>query len=223
MGFNDFTGGNGTWAQISTGPVVAPATAVNALIEIFGATGGIAGDFGGVLIDDASLAGTTPTGATNVLTPTIQNGAVFTATVRTNGVTATAASGTISFKTNSVAQSAGSVVNGSTDSAPATVPASYTVTAIYSGDATYIGSTTNLVVGGLVNTSPTNIVASVSGNQLTLSWPADHTGWILQTQTNSASVGLGANWFNVPGSTATNRMTFTIVRANPTVFFRLKY
>ena len=223
VGFTDFTGGNGTWAQISTGPVVAPATAVNALIEIFGATGGIAGDFGGVLIDDASLAGTTPTGAINVLTPTIQNGAVFTATVRTNGVTASAALGTISFKTNSVAQSAGTVMNGSADSAPATVPASYTVTAIYSGDATYIGSTTNLVVGSGVNTTPTNIVSSVSGNQLTLSWPADHTGWILQTQTNSASVGLGANWFNVPGSTATNRMTFTIVRANPTVFFRLKY
>src|SRR5262249_3266545 len=34
------------------------------------------------------------------------------------------------------------------------------------------------------NTTPTNIVMSVSGNQLTLQWPSDHTGWTLQSQTN---------------------------------------
>ena len=88
------------------------------------------------------------------------------------------------------------------------------------------GSTYAEVVGGLasgVNTSPTNITSSVSGNQLTLSWPADHTGWTLQTQTNSASVGLSATWHDVAGSTATNQMTFTIVPANPTVFYRMTY
>jgi hypothetical protein len=63
----------------------------------------------------------------------------------------------------------------------------------------------------------------VSGNQLTLSWPTDHTGWILQAQTNSASVGLSTTWHDVAGSTATNQMIFTIDPANPTVFFRLKY
>ena len=31
-----------------------------------------------------------------------------------------------------------------------------------------------------VNTNPTNITTSVSGSTLTLSWPADHTGWRLQ-------------------------------------------
>jgi len=40
-----------------------------------------------------------------------------------------------------------------------------------------------------VNTAPTNITAVVSGNTLTLSWPADHTGWRLQAQTNSLNHG----------------------------------
>ena len=34
----------------------------------------------------------------------------------------------------------------------------------------------------------TNITASVRGNTLTIAWPDDHLGWILQAQTN----GLGA-------------------------------
>src|ERR1039458_9939307 len=223
VGWTGFTGGSGTWAQISSGPVVAPATAVNALIDIRVATGGIMNDFGGVLVDDASLAGTTPGGAINVLSPTVQSGAVFTATVQTNGVTATAASGNVTFQTNSVAQSTGLVAGGSANSAPAVVPASYTVTATYSGDATYIGSTSTLTVGSGVNTTPTNIVTSVSGNQLTLTWPADHTGWTLQVQTNSINTGLSTTWYNVPGSTTINQMTFTINPANPTVFYRLKY
>jgi uncharacterized protein with beta-barrel porin domain len=37
-----------------------------------------------------------------------------------------------------------------------------------------------------LNTTPTNITFSVSGNTLNLSWPADHLGWTLQT--NSVSV-----------------------------------
>jgi hypothetical protein len=74
-----------------------------------------------------------------------------------------------------------------------------------------------------VNTNPTNIVASVSGNQLTLSWPADHTGWTLQAQTNKLSTGLGTNWVNVPDSTSTNQVIVPIVSTNGSVFYRLFY
>jgi hypothetical protein len=223
VGFTGFSGGSNSWTQISTGPVVAPAGAVNALIEVFAATGGFTNDFGGVLIDDMSLNGFVPGDVNQVLSPTIQNGQIFTAIIKTNGIVAADAFGTIGFKTNNVGLSVGTVLNGSADSAPAILPASYTVTATYTGDAIYIGSTATLVVGTGVNTSRTNIVASVSGNQLTLSWPADHTGWTLQSQTNTASVGLGTNWYDVAGSPATNQITITIDRAKPTVFFRLKY
>jgi fibronectin type 3 domain-containing protein len=74
-----------------------------------------------------------------------------------------------------------------------------------------------------VNTSPVNIVPTVTGNQLTLTWPADHTGWTLQVQTNSATTGLSSSWQDVPGSTTTNQMTFIMDPANPTVFYRMTY
>jgi len=72
--------------------------------------------------------------------------------------------------------------------------------------------------------NPTNITAVViGGNTLQLSWPVDHKGWSLQAQTNSADVGLGTNWFTVPGSSAVNEMTMPIDPANGSVFFRLAY
>ena len=76
-----------------------------------------------------------------------------------------------------------------------------------------------------VNPTPTNIVNSVSGGVLTLSWPSDHIGWTLQTQTNSRSIGLvpATNaWFDVSGSDTTNQVDMPISPAQPTVFFRLR-
>ena len=57
--------------------------------------------------------------------------------------------------------------------------------------------------------------ASAAG-QLQISWPADHTGWQLQAQTNN----LGTNWVNVSASAQTNQMTLPI-NATGAVFFRL--
>jgi fibronectin-binding autotransporter adhesin len=74
-----------------------------------------------------------------------------------------------------------------------------------------------------VSTTPTSITAVVSGNQLTLSWPADHIGWRLQVQTNSISTGLSSNWVDVPGSTLVNSVSMTIDPANGAVFFRMVY
>jgi hypothetical protein len=91
--------------------------------------------------------------------------------------------------------------------------------------------TNNLAVNGsiavvavvTVNTNSTNIVTSVSGNTLTLSWPADHKGWHLQAQTNSLSSGLGTNWVTIPGSDAVVSTNLTINPANGSVFYRLVY
>ena len=79
------------------------------------------------------------------------------------------------------------------------------------------------VVGSGVNNTPTNIVSSVAGGNLTLSWPGDHIGWTLQVQTNSRSAGLGANWFPVAGSSLTNQVTVPVDSTQPTVFYRLTY
>jgi autotransporter-associated beta strand protein len=79
-----------------------------------------------------------------------------------------------------------------------------------------------LAVVSTVATTPTNIVAVVIGNTLELSWPDEHTGWILQAQTNAAGAGLGANWFNVADSAPTNRVFLTIDPAHGSVFYRLE-
>ncbi len=82
-----------------------------------------------------------------------------------------------------------------------------------------VDGTLGVVVG--IPSTPTNLTAEVSGNTLTLSWPADYTGWRLEAQTNSLNVGITGTWVTVPGSTDTNKMSFTIDPAQPTVFFRL--
>ena len=74
-----------------------------------------------------------------------------------------------------------------------------------------------------VNTSPTQIAFSLSQGQLTLSWPADHTGWTLQSQSDGLSAGIGASWVNVSGSAATNKIVIAINPANGCVFYRLIY
>ena len=74
-----------------------------------------------------------------------------------------------------------------------------------------------------VNLTPTNLVASVSGSTLTLSWPADHTGWRLQSQTNDLSTGLTGTWTDIPGTDTSNSYNAAIDPANGTVFYRMVY
>lgn len=90
-------------------------------------------------------------------------------------------------------------------------------------DTSALASSGIIKVAATVNTGPTNITSSVSGGILTLTWPADHTGWRLQAQTNSLNAGLGTNWQDVAGSTATNQVTATIDAATGAVFYRLIY
>jgi autotransporter-associated beta strand protein len=87
----------------------------------------------------------------------------------------------------------------------------------------YLVGPGSLLVPSTVATNPTNIVSVVSGGNLNLSWPADHTGWRLETQTNTLNVGLNTNWSTWPGSATTNAVSVPINPANPTVFFRLVY
>jgi uncharacterized protein involved in tolerance to divalent cations len=91
-------------------------------------------------------------------------------------------------------------------------------------EANYVGSATNtLVITSSVSTDPTNLVASVTAGVLTLSWPASHTGWTLQVQTNGLSAGLGSNWLDVPGTSATNRVSLPMATDGVGVFYRLRY
>jgi len=94
--------------------------------------------------------------------------------------------------------------------------------------------TTNLTVDGSiavvasvsVNTTPTNITATVSGNVLSLSWPVDHTGWRLLVQTNNLASGISSNtndWTTVYGSAGINQTNIVINPTQPAEFYRLVY
>ena len=63
----------------------------------------------------------------------------------------------------------------------------------------------------------------VGSSQLQFSWPADHTGWRLQSQTNTLTTGLGANWFDVAGANTTNAVTLPVNFNSGDAFFRLIY
>jgi autotransporter-associated beta strand protein len=78
----------------------------------------------------------------------------------------------------------------------------------------------SVVIG--VASNPTNINFSVSGGTLSLSWPTDHLGWILQTQTNSLNVGLSTNWVDVAGSANVIQTNITLRGQTPAAFFRLR-
>jgi hypothetical protein len=80
----------------------------------------------------------------------------------------------------------------------------------------------SIAVVQTVSLTPINISLQLSSTSLTLNWPADHTGWRLQSQTNSLNAGLTTNWWNVTGSNITNRWIVPI-GTNPSVFFRLIY
>jgi autotransporter-associated beta strand protein len=87
--------------------------------------------------------------------------------------------------------------------------------------------TSNLTVNGTItvtgtscqDTTPTSIIATVSGNQLELQWPTTHLGWELQT--NAVSIADPASWFTLPGSATTNRVFLIIDPSQPNVFYRM--
>ena len=87
------------------------------------------------------------------------------------------------------------------------------------------GSITLISGGALpVNSSPTNITFGVTNGTLTLSWPADHTGWRLQAETNALSIGLNGNtWVDVVGANQTNVVNIPVSTTNGSVFYRMIY
>ena len=66
--------------------------------------------------------------------------------------------------------------------------------------------------------APPRIASSMSGNQLTLSWPTNYVGW--QLESNATGLA-GANWFPVSGSGSTNRAQITVQPGPSNVFYRL--
>jgi polygalacturonase len=96
----------------------------------------------------------------------------------------------------------------------------YVVTAVAGGEST---NSVQASATPLPSLAPINLSAQVINAQLQLSWPQDHLGWRLESQTNSPGLGLGTNWFTLPNSQQTNQIFIPLDPANGSVFLRLAY
>ncbi len=83
----------------------------------------------------------------------------------------------------------------------------------------------NPATGTLViySTVPAGLVFGIANNNLSISWPADHVGWMLQVQTNDLNAGLGTNWISIPSSAGETQFTAPLDAGNSSVFYRLIY
>lgn len=87
------------------------------------------------------------------------------------------------------------------------------------------GESANSIEAGAhpVSSTAPQLSFAASANQIQLSWPMDHLGWRLETQTNPSHVGIGTNWVTVPNANLTNQISLPTNITNGTVFFRLAY
>lgn len=82
-------------------------------------------------------------------------------------------------------------------------------------------SPTNDPVYPVVPSTGTNIAVSLLGSTLTVSWPTNYIGWILQT--NFVDLGSNAAWGDVQGSETNSRMSWPVNNPSaPQGYFRLR-
>jgi hypothetical protein len=91
-----------------------------------------------------------------------------------------------------------------------------------------VWNTSNLTVDGTIRvaavapplpTQPTSLAVSIANNQLSLSWPSNYTGWILQS--NGVGLAGAGHWISIPGSDLTNRWIQTLDQSRTNVYFRM--
>ena len=152
-----------------------------------------------------------------------------------SGGALTLASGTVFRVSNTGAALAlGSyklIAAGSGGSVTGAAPSSVTVggNGVASGAKSSLGVTDSelyLVVAARVSTTPPTLTNSVSGTNLNLSWPLDHTGWRLLVQTNHLAAGISLitnDWDTVANLASTNAVSIPIDTAKPTEFYRMVY
>jgi PKD repeat protein len=165
-------------------------------------------------------AGTLPGFATNVYSYSVTNAYVNNPVQVTASSADTNATMTLTFNT----VSAGSLTNGVAGGNQTLVlPTNTVVVQVVSQD---LSQTNTYTVNVLLQPSQTvpKLTNSVSGNNLVLSWPADHLGYRLLVQTNNLNKGVSANisdWGTVAGSTTNTSMSIQIIKATNNAYYRL--
>ena len=87
-----------------------------------------------------------------------------------------------------------------------------------------VGESSNSAQISVLPTSalPPTLSFSMNTGQLQLTWPGDHTGWMLQVQTNPPGAGLGTNWVTLPGSALGSQYQAPPYPGIQSVFYRLQ-
>ena len=152
----------------------------------------------------------------NTGTLTLSGANTYTGNTTVNGGTLEVVQATIA--TNStVTVASGAVLQ--LDFAVTNVVAGLVTNGVSAGPGVYNGTTGSpyitgtgslqVVVPATIATNPTNITFSITGgNTLSLSWPGDHLGWTLQT--NSVNLANTNFWFPYPGSASVTNVNITI-------------
>ena len=76
------------------------------------------------------------------------------------------------------------------------------------------------VVTGIAS-NPTNITATVNGGVLTLTWPQDHLGWLVQS--NSVDLAVPADWHDISSTAAATTYSIPMSLTQTNVFYRLRH
>ncbi|MEI6077145.1 MAG: autotransporter-associated beta strand repeat-containing protein [Verrucomicrobiota bacterium] len=150
----------------------------------------------------------TYTGNTTIRTGTLEIGQP---TIATNS-TVTVANGAVLQLDFAVTNTVAALVLDGTNQAPGV----YNNTS----SAPYITGAGSLQVVPGIATNPTNITFSISGNTLHLSWPADHLGWMVQS--NSVNLALPGDWYDISNTISGTNYSITIDATTPNVFYRLR-
>ena len=79
----------------------------------------------------------------------------------------------------------------------------------------------DLFVASTIASNPTNINFTFNNGTLTLAWPADHLGWIAQS--NAVDLSASNFWFDLVGSQTATNLVIPIHEGTSNVFYRLHY
>ena len=199
--YSSFASAGGAWTQF-TSTNTAPASAAFMELYFIQAVGaGPSWDWV-TLLDDVSVQATSTFGPTNILSPVVQSGVGFVATVETNGVPAPLATGTVAFATNGVGFNTNGVAGGIAVSANVVLVPPYSVTAVYSGDSSYIGSTNTRTVGNnLVGVTLNNLSQTYDGTAKTVTASTSPSGFTVDfTYDGSSAPPTNAGTYQVIGT-----------------------
>ena len=77
-----------------------------------------------------------------------------------------------------------------------------------------------LIAGGGTASNPTNLTFTVSSGTGTLTWPLDHQGWMVQS--NTLNIAVTNDWVDISNTAAGTNYSFTIDPTQTNVFYRLR-